>query len=259
VLIDGEEIPPNNNDARLALEITAPVFSPDGWRIAFGLNGVHIYSILENTDEVLLENDLEAGSLDNTLYTPIYFSPGGNNLYIHQSTRSGPGLIVLSSWTGERYAGPLPGPCCQPIMNADQDAVIFSGQDKYGNSAGLWVIDVWYDQLTQILPPPESGQTYQVNAFPFQSEDGSLMFFYALADGGEAPPLMLARAADDGTSLLQVIRGDSYQNLQDALWADDGAFVLVVDPTDGKIKKLMANDTPPIILPVSGTMMRWGG
>ncbi|MCD4754101.1 MAG: hypothetical protein K8R40_13610 [Anaerolineaceae bacterium] len=257
VLVSGETSPSTDPAPPLQSQISDIIFSPDGWRIAYRLNGVHIYSILENSNTPLIE-DMLKDDQPIRFYHPIFFSPGGTNLYLQVETQSGDSMTVLNSWTGELFAENPVGACCQPALNQEQDAVYFTGRDRFGNAVGLWSIDIWHDVLTELLPFPSDSRDFQINAFPRQASDGTLYFFYAQGEMANNPPLILASAASDGVSLLKIIRADSYSKLTDVLWADNAEFVLISDPENETILYLKTDDVPPILLPIQGTMMRWG-
>ena len=179
-------------------------------------------------------------------------------MYVKVETQSGDSMTVLNSWTGELFAENPVGACCQPSLNQEQDAIYFTGRDRFGNAVGLWSIDIWHDVLTELLPFPSDTRDFQINAFPKQASDGTLYFFYAQGGVANTPPLNLASSASDGTSLLKIIRADSYSKLTDVLWADNAEFVLVSDPQNKTILYLKTDDVPPILLPIQGTMMKWG-
>ena len=252
---DGETIPPNAVEEIQRKAITDLHFSPDGYRLSYSLNGVHIYSILNDVDTYLIEN-LRVGTDSAVVYRPIYFSPGGNNLYIQVETSDGLSLKVISSRTGEEYADFENGPCCQPQLNGDQDAVYFTGQDESGNAVGLWLVDIWQDTITEVLAKANPDQ---INAFPIQDPfTGELFFFYADYETREDIELSLARSGADGFALLQVIRPDSYADLTDVLWAPDASLMLISDPDTQELMILHPEDRSPIHLAIQGKMMRWG-
>ncbi|MEE4194635.1 MAG: hypothetical protein V2J07_05490 [Anaerolineae bacterium] len=254
VIQDGELYPPNAQEEAQRKAISDLNFSPDGWRLSYALNGVHVYSILNDNDTSMIENR-NLGTDAAVVYRPLTFSPGGNNLYIQIEEGSELELMVVNSWTGELYAEFGKGPCCQPHVNAEQDAIYFTGQDAYGNAVGLWLADIWNDTIETILP--ETGS--QINAWPIQDPfTEQLIFFYAVHQRQEGVPVSMARAADDGVSLLQVIRADSFSNLSEVLWAPDASMALISDPATFELTILYPEDRPAISLGIQGTMMRWG-
>lgn len=254
---DGETYPENSEEEAQRKAITNLHFSPDGWRLSYALNGVHVYSILNDDDTFLVEND-NIGTESAVLYAPIAFSPGGNNLYIQVDDDQRLSLLVINSWTGEEYASFENGPCCQPQVNAEQDAMYFTGRDDWGNPVGLWLVDIWTDTLEVILPTTGTTAS-QINAWPIQDPlTNNLIFFYAAHERKTDIPLAMARAADDGTSLLQVIRAESFTGLREVLWAPDASLALISDPANQELTILFAEDRPAISLGIQGTMMRWG-
>ena len=251
---DGATFPPNVTEEIQRKAITDVHFSPDGWRLSYALNGVHVYSILNDRDTFMVEN-IKVGTDEAVIYKPLTFSPGGNNLYIQIEEDDLLELMVVNSWTGELYAEFGEGPCCQPHVNADQDAIYFTGQDQYGNAVGLWLADIWNDTIEEIVPM-NSGQ---IQAWPIQDPfNEDLIFFYAVHENQENVSVSMARSADDGISLLQVIRADSFNDLSEVLWAPDASMVLISDPQTKELTILFAEDRPAISLGIQGTMMRWG-
>jgi WD40 repeat protein len=257
VLVSGEAYAAESPEDAMLKAITAPVFSPDGYRVAYAMNGLHTYFLLSNENTQYRTNVVSES--ENVVYRPIFYSPGGNNLYVQVEVNQKKSLLVLNAWDGELYAEFKDGSCCQPQLNAEQDAVYFTGEDDYGNAVGLWLVDIWEDTIETILPSAQSANAEFFSAFPIQEPvNGDLLFFYAPRENRESVPLMMAQAADDGVSLLQVIRPDSYAGLTEVLWARDASLALISDPVTGELKLLRANDRAAITLPASGTMLRWG-
>lgn len=250
---DGETFAPNSVEDAQRKAITDVHFSPDG-RLTYALNGVHVYSSA-NDKEILLVENRNIGTDEAVIYRPLTFSPGGNNLYIQIEEDDVLELMVVNSWTGELYAEFGEGPCCQPQVNAEQDAIYFTGQDKYGNAVGLWLADIWNDTIEEIVPATSG----QIQAWPIQDPfNADLIFFYAVHQNQENVSMSMARSADDGVSLLQVIRADSFSNLSEVLWAPDASMVLISEPQTQELTILFAEDRPAISLGIQGTMMRWG-
>ena len=257
VLVSGEAYSADSPQDVMLKAIPAPVFSPDGYRVAYAMNGLHTYFLLNNENTQYRTNVVSESN--NVLYRPIFYSPGGNNLYVQVEVDQKKSLLVLNAWNGELYAEFKDGPCCQPQLNAEQDGVYFTGEDDYGNAVGLWLVDIWEETLETILPGADSANADYINAFPIQEAvNGDLLFFYAPRENSRDVPLMMARAADDGVSLLQVIRPDSYTALTEVLWAADASLALISDPASGDIKLLRSGDRAAITLPAKGTMLRWG-
>ena len=257
VLVSGEAYTADSPQDVMLKAITSPLFSPDGFRVAYAMNGLHTYFLRSNENTQYRTNVVSESN--SVVYRPIFYSPGGNNLYVQVEVNQKKSLLVLNAWNGELYAEFEDGACCQPQLNAEQDAVYFTGEDEYGNAVGLWLVDIGEDTIETILPGAQSANAEFFSAFPIQEPvNGDLLFFYAPREKRSDVPLMMAQAADDGVSLLQVIRPDSYAGLTEVLWARDASLALISDPVTGELKLLRAGDRAAITLPANGTMLRWG-
>jgi WD40 repeat protein len=199
VLVSGETYAADSPQEVMLKAITSPVFSPDGYRVAYAMNGLHTYNLLNNENTQYRTNVVTEPN--SVVYRPIFYSPGGNNLYVQVEVNQIKSLLVLNAWNGELYAEFKDGPCCQPQLNAEQDAVYFTGEDEYGNAVGLWLVDIWEDTIETILPGADSANAEFFSAFPIQEPvNGDLLFFYAPRENRGDVPLMMAQAADDGVS-----------------------------------------------------------
>src|SRR5688500_16726803 len=83
IIADGGDIDPNNPFINT---ISSPVFSPDGQTLAYGHQGLRLYSFATGNSSLILENQIDdvGGGLfvPRELYSPERYSPDGTKLLI---------------------------------------------------------------------------------------------------------------------------------------------------------------------------------
>jgi hypothetical protein len=105
---------------------------------------------------------------------------------------------------------------------------------------------------------------------PFLAPDGQLYFFYATLpytqqEDVSRVPLQLVRSAADGVTDRTVLRPETYENLNEALWAADASFVVAViapaqDVYQGGAVQLVYSDVTRGMIPLLPFAMKikWG-
>jgi hypothetical protein len=105
---------------------------------------------------------------------------------------------------------------------------------------------------------------------PFLAPDGQLYFFYATLpytqqEDVSRVPLQLVRSAADGVTDRTVLRPETYENLNEALWAPDASFVVAViapapDVYQGGAVQLVYSDVTRGMIPLLPFAMKikWG-
>jgi hypothetical protein len=90
-------------------------------------------------------------------------------------------------------------------------------------------VDAASGNVTTLLSS-DTGAPINAADEPFLAPDGQLYYFFASLPATEQSlnrvPLQLVRSAADGVTNRTVIRPESYQLMNEALWAPDGSFVI---------------------------------
>lgn len=275
VLIDGGPVDP---DYRYAEGINSPVFSPNAQTLAYGHKGLVLYAVATGVSNVVLENlvtDPITGSLTPAeIYIPQKYSPDGTKIVITVAIPNSDGissgvyypaadsLVLLSGGDGARVC------CGQQAWTSDSSA-LYVGIPFVGMfGSGLWRADASSGNMTTLLPA-ETGGNYNLAAQPYLAPDGQLYFFFAnLPSGGEfvsRAPLQLVRSAADGVTSRTVLRPETFQLMNEALWSPDANFVIVANaPSDqiyqGGVLELYYTDglESMVSLAPFGQQLKWG-
>ncbi len=133
--------------------------------------------------------------------------------------------------------------------------------------SGLWRIDAATGAVTTLLPTDAGGGSFNLADEPFLAPDGQLYFFFATATSPDGMvlrgPLPLARSGPDGTGIT-ILRQESFALLNEALWAPDASFVVVVSaPTadtyqGGQAEIVHLDGRPNIMLTTFSRQLKWG-
>jgi hypothetical protein len=106
-------------------------------------------------------------------------------------------------------------------------------------SSGLWQLDVTNGQDTNLINGLDSNTTtYTYVAWPKQSSDGHLYYFYGQQSDSSSFPLALQISPlDQPAERSQLQSWDSF-NIPEAIWAPDASLVVVDDPWNGSLELL---------------------
>ena len=276
VLVDGGPVDENNP---FLSSVNEPAFSPDGGTIAYWHKGLNLYAVLTAVNSVVLENtvtDPISGALaPGELYFPQNYSPDGTKLLItvaipnsdgisagiyHSATDS---LVRLTGTEGARI-------CCGEQAWSPDGSALFDANSSLGFlSTGLWRVDAASGNVTTLLPSEAGGGNYNFADEPYLAPDGQLYFFFATApapDGfADNAPLQVVRSAADGVTGRAVLRPETFETLNEALWAPDASFVITAKaPTDqvyaGGVIELYYIDAARGMLSLVpfGQRLKWG-
>lgn len=274
VLVDGG---PVNPDTMYAEGINNPAFSPDAQTIAYGHKGLVLYAVSTGVSNVVLENlvsDSSGGFGPGEMYIPQNYSPDGTKILITVAIPNSDGissgvyypaadtLVYLSGGEGARV-------CCRQQAWTSDGSALYVGISIVGMfGSGLWRADASSGDMTTLLPG-ETGGNYNLADQPFLAPDGQLYFFFANVPAGQEfvsrAPLQLVRSAPDGVTNRTVLRPETFQLMNEALWAPDASFVIVANaPIDqvyqGGLIELYytdANKEMISLLPF-GQQLKWG-
>jgi len=276
VLVDGGPVDENNP---FVSSVNEPAFSPDGETIAYWHKGLNLYAVSPEVNNLVLENvvsdPISGAPVPGELYFPQKYSPDGWKLLITVAIPNSDGisagiyypatdsLVRLSGAEGARL-------CCGEQAWSPDGSALFDANASLGFlSTGLWRVDAASGNVTTLLPSEAGDGNYNFADEPYVAPDGQLYFFFATApapDGfADNTPLQMVRSAADGVSGRTVLRPETFETLNEALWAPDASFVITAKaPTDsvyagGVIELYYADATKSMISLVPfGQQLKWG-
>ena len=276
MLVDGGPVDENNP---FLSSVNEPAFSPDGGTIAYWHKGLNLYTVLTGVNNLVLENtvtDPISGALvPGELYFPQNYSPDGTKLLITVAIPNSDGisagiyypatdsLVRLTGAEGARI-------CCGEQAWSPDGSALFDANASLGFlSTGLWRVDAASGNVTTLLPSEAGGGNYNFADGPYLAPDGQLYYFFATApapDGfADNAPLQMVRSAADGVTGRTVLRPETFETLNEALWAPDASFVITAKaPSDtvyaGGVIELYYTDGTKSMLPLVpfGQQLKWG-
>jgi Tol biopolymer transport system component len=221
--------------------IISPVFSPNGQTIAYGYKGLNFYSVSSGQSNRVLENDID--DLGNGMFVPREmfwpekYTADGSKLLITLGYYEGAGaaiyypngnaLVRLSGDEGTAIC------CGNTEWVADGSAFYAASATSGMFNAGLWRVDAATGKVTTLLLGSFDTNPANVASSPFLAPDGQLYFFHAsIPNAGDMinrPPLQLVRSAPDGVTNRAVLRPETFESMNEALWAPDASFVIIAD------------------------------
>lgn len=257
--------------------VSNPVWSPTGETIAFAYKGLNFYSIASGQSSRVLEDqvdDLGDGlTFPRELYWPESYSADGSKLiitlgyYEGASTAiyypNGGALVRLNGAEGAII-------CCGDYHLTSDASTLYAASPSSGMfNAGLWRVNTATGDVTTLLLGSYDTNPAEVADNPFLAPDGQLYFFYASLPNADEfidrPPLQLVRSAADGVTGRTVLRPETFENMNEAIWAPDASFVIVANPAlpeiyeGGAAQLYYTNGQKAMVSLVSYAMkMKWG-
>lgn len=236
VLVEGEPIDVNNPFIN---RISNPVFSLNGQTLAYGYKGLNLYAVASGVNNLVLENQVEDMSggivFPNELYIPEKYSPDGSKLLITLAYYEGASAAIY--YPESRALVRLSGAegafiCCGDQAWTGDSSAFYSANPSMGMfSSGMWRVDAATGAVTTLIPGEAGDGTYNLPDEPFLAPDGRLYYFYANVPGGDIfvsrPPFQLVSSEPDGVTGQTVLREDTFDYMNEALWAPDATFVIV--------------------------------
>jgi len=280
MLVDG-----GSND--LAGIIQSPIFSPDGQTIAYGYKGLNLYKIASGISNRLIENQYgdplpNGAPFPIELYWPDHYSPDGTKLLValgHWEQVASTAIYDLDKKVLVRYADVERYiSCCNFYGGAEWSPdsssfyAVASAHDYSFPSGELWKVDAATGAVTTLTPVGAGEGAARMIYLPYKpylAPDGQMYFFSAKypesAGYSRRAPLILIRSKpDDITTNWTVMRPDTFELMNEALWAPDASFVVVAfapseDVYDGGQAELIYLDgRPNVVLTAFAQQMKWG-
>jgi hypothetical protein len=133
---------------------------------------------------------------------------------------------------------------------------------------GLWKVDASNGDMTTLLPGDAGNGTFNFPTDAYLAPDGQLYFFlanYALSDDFvQRSPFQLVRSAPDGVTNRTVLRPETFDLLNEALWSPDASFVLAAMApindiyTGGRVEMVYLDGRPNMVLIPFAQRLKWG-
>jgi hypothetical protein len=210
------------------------------------------------------------------VYIPQKYSPDGTKILLTVAIPYSDGissgiynvttntLTMLSGGDGARI-------CCSEQAWTSDSSALYVGIPFMGMfGSGLWRADAATGNMTTLLPTDAGGGNFNLANQPYLAPDGQLYFFFAsqpaTADGFiDNAPLQIVRSAADGLTGRTILRPETFEALNEALWAPDASLVIAAMAPDISVYEggaLILFYTDPArgmmsLLPF-GRQLKWG-
>jgi len=254
--------------------LSKPVFSPDGKTVAYSYKGLNFYSIDTGVSNLVIENlvnDLGNNAVfPKELYSPARYSPDGTKLLVTLGYYEGASSAIyyIASNTLVRLNGGEGALiCCGNTQWTADSSAIYSANSSMGMFvAGLWRVDVSNGQVSTLFTSSYEGNIFNYARDPYVAPDGQLYYFYLSSNSeiNQRTPLQLVRSAMDGITNRTTLRPDSFELMNEALWAPDASFVVVAFAPiqdvyfGGQAEVTYLDGRPSVILTTFAQEMKWG-
>ncbi len=275
VLADGGPVDPNN---QFITSLSSPVFSPNGDTIAYSNKGLVLYAVSTGVSNVVLQNlvtdPITGATVPGEMYLPQKYSPDGTKLLltaaIPNSDGISSGVYLIAADTLTRLSGGDGARiCCDEQAWTSDSSALYVGIPFMGIfGPGLWRVDAVSGNLATLLPAEAGDGNFNFANQPYLAPDGQLYFFFAsrpAPDGfADHVPLQIVRSAQDGVTGRTVLRPETFERLNEALWAPDASFVIVAKaPSDtvyagGALELYYIDGSSMLSLLPFGQQLKWG-
>jgi hypothetical protein len=270
LLVDGGTMDENNPFLNI---INSPVFSPNGQTLAYGYKGLNLYLVSSGTSNLVIEDQIEDSGgfpFPKELYWPEHYSPDGTKLLITLGYYEGasaaiydPASKALVRVTGAE--GALI--CCDETMWSADGSSIYSASPTAGMfNSGLWKVNPSDGAVTTLFTSNYDTSSFNYADEPYLAPDGQLYFFFSNTNNemNSRTPLQLVRSTPDGVTGRTVLRPDTFELMNESLWAPDASFIVVAfAPTPdvyqgGRAEIVYLDGRPNMVLTPFAQQMRWG-
>jgi len=271
LLVDGGALDQNN---AFLSNISSPVFSPNGKTIAYGYKGLNFYALDTGVSNQVLENQIDDFGnnmfIPKELYWPEKYSPDGTKLLITLGYYEGASAAVyypagnaLVRLTGAEGALIC---CDQTEWSADGSSFYSANRSVGMFNSGLWKVDAATGAVTTLFTSDYETSTFNYADEPYLAPDGQLYYFFlnTNAELNTRTPLQLVRSAPDGVTGRTVLRTDTFELMNEVLWAPDASFVIVAYAPiqdvyfGGQAEVIYLDGSPNVVLTTYAQNMKWG-
>lgn len=240
MLIDGGAIDENNP---FVSRVSNPVFSPNAQTIAYGYKGLNLYAVASGVNNLVIENQIKDSGggflFPEELYSPNKYSPDGTKLLITLGYYEGASsaiyypaansLVRLTNDAGAHI-------CCNEVGWTFDSSTLYSASSTIGMiQSGMWRVDASSGLVTTLISSNYETSSYQYAYAPYLAPDGQLYFFFHTANTefNARTPLQLVRSDADGVTNRTILLPETFQLMNEALWAPDASFVIAaIAPSD---------------------------
>jgi hypothetical protein len=271
LLVDGGAVDENNAFVNRISNLT---FSPDGQTLAYGHHGLNFYSLSSGVSTRVIEDQLkDMGNgmiLPTELYRPEKYSPDGSKLMVTLAYYEGADTAFYdpqSRALTRLEAAPGALICCDMALWSADGSKVYSANAAAGMfNPGLWEVEPSNGDVTTLLASNYDTSSFNLAKYPYLARDNQLYFFFLESNNGEysRTPLQLVRSAPDGVTGRTVVREEKFDMMNEALWAPDASFVIVVkapnqDVYQGGVPSIVYVDgRPDVQLADFAQQMEWG-
>jgi hypothetical protein len=272
LLIDGSGTDQTSDEYFFREKIAGLSWNNDGTELAYGQNGLNLYTLASSTSEKIIENELEEQDsgfiFPRAIYSPLNWSPDGSLMLVDVGFYEGGTIAIFSPASGEVTQLGEGIVCCHPTWSPDSSSIVVASPYIGMISSGLWRYDVTTGAQTELIPTTSENNILNFAGWPVVLPDGQLQFFYGIT--GDFPngdiPLQMVRTAADGQSNLTVVRNEDWLNYE-ALWSPDGRLAVTVQPMPGvaagwprigPVVLLPASEDAVVPLGINGYQLQWG-
>ncbi|MDR3576539.1 MAG: hypothetical protein P4L50_21955 [Anaerolineaceae bacterium] len=261
VLVAGPTLVQGSVTDRLDKEISNPLWSPDGTSLAYGLNGINLINIKTKQSSNLISNVLPPGEsvTPYQVFRPLAWSADGKQLAAQLERDTGSSLLIFPADGGKPVFPIDPLPCCQVSWSSDGRSLFVASPSSQNVAAGLWQINATSGQVNNLVNGLDKNtNTYSYAAWPKQSADGHLYYFYGQESDINSSALSLVVSSPNQTSTRSQIQSGNSFNYPGAIWAPDASLVVVDDPSNGSLTLIKTDNSPETLLAGEGSNLRWG-
>jgi hypothetical protein len=235
---------------------------------------LNLYSLSTGSSNLVIENQIEdTGSgflFPKELYWPERYSLDGSKLLITLGYYEGASAAIYSPASKSLLrltGGEGALICCDETEWSADGSSFHSASSSMGMfSSGMWGVDASTGAVTTLFSSNFDSGSFVYADEPYLAPDGQLYFFFlaATSEFNSRTPLQLVRSAPDGVTGRTTLLPDTFELMNEALWAPDASFVVVAfAPTQevyqgGRAEIVYLDERPSVVLTEFAQQMKWG-